>query len=122
MWLKGIVLIFTTVKKVLSSLVPFHTTRYVFFSIQLVLILFFKYISSYSRPDDTNYWGYLIRSDTSLDISSVFLNNMFHALVGRFKLELFMFITYFPTVIPLTSIVFFPVGLSSLTRLFQQVL
>ena len=37
---------------------------------------------------------------------------MFHELMVRFQLELF---TYFSTVIPLTSCVFFPVGLSSLT-------
>jgi hypothetical protein len=47
---------------------------------------------------------------------------MFHALMGRFQLELFIFITYFSIVVPLTSRVFFSVGLSSLTRNFQQVL
>ena len=47
---------------------------------------------------------------------------MFHALVGRFQLELFIFITYFSTVVPITSCVFFPVGFSSLTRHFQQIL
>ena len=52
---------------------------------------------------------------------SILLNIMFHALMGRFQLELFIFITYFSTVIPLTSCVFFPAGLSSLTRHFQQV-
>ena len=35
---------------------------------------------------------------------------MFHALMGRFQLQLFIFITYFSTVAPLTSCVFFPVG------------
>ena len=35
-------------------------------------------------------------------------------------LELFIFIVYFFTVVPLTSCVFFPVGPSSLTRNFQQ--
>ena len=33
----------------------------------------------------------------------ILLNIMFHALMGRFQLELFIFITYFFTVIPLTS-------------------
>ena len=49
-------------------------------------------------------------------------NIMFHALTGRFQLELFNFITYFSTAVPLTSCVFFPVGLSSLTRHIQLVL
>ena len=44
---------------------------------------------------------------------------MFHAPMGR--LELFIFITYFSTVVPF-NVVFFPVGLSSLMRHFQQVL
>jgi len=47
---------------------------------------------------------------------------MFHSLMGRFQLELFIFITYFSTGVPLTSCVFIPVGLSSLTRHVQQVL
>ena len=47
---------------------------------------------------------------------------MFHALMGRFQLKLFILITYFSTVVPLTSCVFFPIGLSSLKRHFQQVL
>ena len=38
---------------------------------------------------------------------SILLNIMFHALMGRFQLELFIFITYFSTVVPLTSCVFF---------------
>ena len=33
---------------------------------------------------------------------------------GKIQLELFIFITYFSTVVPLTSCVFFPVGLSLL--------
>ena len=37
-------------------------------------------------------------------------------------LELFIFITYFSTVVPLTSCVFFLVGLPSLTLHFQKVL
>ena len=37
---------------------------------------------------------------------------MFHAMIGRFQLELLICITYFSTVIPLTSCVFFLVGLS----------
>ena len=37
----------------------------------------------------------------------ILLNIMFHALVGIFQLELFIFITYFPTVVPFTSCVFF---------------
>ena len=45
-------------------------------------------------------------------------NIMFHALMGRFHLELF-FSTYFPTVVPLTSCVFVPVGLSSLKKLHR---
>ena len=47
---------------------------------------------------------------------------MFHALMGRFQLELFIFITYFSTVVALTSCVFFPVGLLLLMQHFQQVL
>ena len=47
---------------------------------------------------------------------------MFHALMGRFQLELFIFITYFSTVVPLNICVFFPVGILSLARDFQQVL
>ena len=46
------------------------------------------------------------------------LNIMFHALMERFQLELFIFITYFSTVVPLTSCVSFPIGLWSLTRHF----
>jgi hypothetical protein len=42
--------------------------------------------------------------------------------MGRFQLEVFIFITHFSTVIPLTSCVYFPVGLSSFTRYFQEVL
>ena len=37
----------------------------------------------------------------------------------RCLIELFIFITYFSTVVPLTSCVFFPVGFSSLTRHFS---
>ena len=37
-------------------------------------------------------------------------------------LELFIFMTYFSTVVQFTSCVFFPVNLSSLTLHFQQVL
>jgi hypothetical protein len=40
---------------------------------------------------------------------------MFHAPMRRFQLELFICITYFYTVDPFISYVFFPVGLSSLT-------
>ena len=36
--------------------------------------------------------------------------------MGRFKLELFIFISYFSTIVPLTSCVFFPVGVSLLTQ------
>ena len=39
---------------------------------------------------------------------------MFRALMGRFQLELFIYIIYISTVVPLTSYFFFPVGLSSL--------
>ena len=39
-----------------------------------------------------------------------------------FQLELFIFITYFSIVVPLTNCVFFPVGLSLLMWHFQQVL
>ena len=52
---------------------------------------------------------------------STLLNIMFHALMGRFQLEIFIFIAYFSIVVPLTSCVFFPVGLSSLTQNFEQV-
>ena len=45
---------------------------------------------------------------------------MFNALMGRFHLELFILITYFSIVVPLNSYVFFPVGLLSLMRHFQQ--
>ena len=41
---------------------------------------------------------------------------MIHALMGKFQLELFIFITYFSTVVPLISCVFFPAGFSLLTR------
>ena len=44
---------------------------------------------------------------------------MFHAPIGRFQLELFIFITCFSTVVQF-NVVFFPVGLSSLIRHFQQ--
>ena len=37
---------------------------------------------------------------------------MFHAMMGSFQLELFIFITYFSIVIPLTSCVFFPVDIN----------
>ena len=40
-------------------------------------------------------------------VKSILLNIMFHALMGRFQLELFIFITYFSTVVPFTSCVFF---------------
>ena len=50
---------------------------------------------------------------------SILINIMFHALMGRFQLEIF---TYLSTVVTLTCRVFFPVGLSSLARHFQQVL
>ena len=53
---------------------------------------------------------------------SILLNILFHALMGRFQLQLFIFITYFSRVVPLTSCVFFPVGLLLLMRHFQQVL
>jgi hypothetical protein len=46
---------------------------------------------------------------------------LFHAPMGRFQLELFIFITYFSTVVPLTSCVLIPVDLSSSMRHFQQV-
>ena len=55
-------------------------------------------------------------------LKSILLHIMFHELMARFQLELFIFITYFSTVIPIASCFFFPVGLSSLTRHFQQVL
>ena len=55
-------------------------------------------------------------------LSKILLIIMFHAMMGRFQLELSILITYFSAVIPLNSSVFFPVGLSSLTRHFQQVL
>jgi hypothetical protein len=45
---------------------------------------------------------------------------MFHALMGRFQLELFIFITYFSTVVPVTSYVFFLVGLLLLMLLFNR--
>ena len=46
-------------------------------------------------------------------------NIMFHAPMGRFQLELFIFITYFSIIIPF-NVVFFPVGLSSLMRHFKH--
>jgi len=44
-------------------------------------------------------------------IRKYYLNIMFHAHMGRFQLELFIFITYFSTVVLLNSCVMFPVGL-----------
>jgi hypothetical protein len=44
-------------------------------------------------------------------IRKYYLNIMFHALMGRFQLELFIFITYFSTVVLLNNCVIFPVGL-----------
>jgi hypothetical protein len=38
----------------------------------------------------------------------ILLNIMFHTPMGRFQLELFIFITYFSTVVPFSSFVFFP--------------
>ena len=52
----------------------------------------------------------------------VLLNIMFHASIGRFQLELFIFITYFSTIVPFNSCVFFPISLSLLVWHFQQVL
>ena len=40
-------------------------------------------------------------------VPSILLNIMFHALMGRFQLELFIFVTYFSTVVPLRSCVSF---------------
>jgi hypothetical protein len=54
-------------------------------------------------------------------MKNICYNIMFHALMAGFQLELFIFIAYFCTVLPLTSFVFFPVGLSSLMRRFKQV-
>jgi hypothetical protein len=42
--------------------------------------------------------------------------------MGRIQLELIYFYYLFFIVVPFNSCVFFPVGLSSLTRLFPQVL
>ena len=39
------------------------------------------------------------------------LLNMFHAPMGRFQLELVIFVTYFSTVVPLSTCAFFPVVL-----------
>ena len=50
------------------------------------------------------------------------LDIMLHALMAKFQLALFIFITYFSTVVPLTGFCFFPAGLSSLTPHFKQVL
>ena len=47
---------------------------------------------------------------------------MFHVPMGRFKLELIYYFTYFPPSSHPTVVCFFPVGLSSLIRHFQQVL
>ena len=47
---------------------------------------------------------------------------MFRALMGKFQLQLFIFIAYFSIVVPLNSCIFLPVGLLSLTRNFKQVL
>ena len=43
------------------------------------------------------------------------------ALMRRYLLELFIFIAYFSTFVPF-NVVFYPVGISSLMRHFQQVL
>ena len=37
-----------------------------------------------------------------------------------FQLELFIFINYFSTIVPPTSCIFFPEGISSLTQHFQH--
>ena len=63
-----------------------------------------------------------LQEETMTYYSSILLNIMFHAMMGRFQLELIIFITCFSTVVPFKSCVFFHVGLSSLTRNFQQVL
>ena len=44
--------------------------------------------------------------------------------MGRFKLELFIFITYFSTVVPLTSCIFFPASQEpeEITRPVENVL
>ena len=52
----------------------------------------------------------------------ILLNIMSHAPMGRFQLELFIFITYFSTVVPSNVVFYFPAGLSSLTRNFEHVL
>ena len=57
---------------------------------------------------------------------NIFRNTFKYYLVsytdGRFQFGLFIFITYFSTVVPFNSCVFFPVDLSSLMRHFEQVL
>ena len=53
----------------------------------------------------------------------ILLNIMFHALMGRFQLELiYYFLPIFPPLSHPTAVCFFPVGLLSLIRHFQQVL
>ena len=53
----------------------------------------------------------------NLEVERTFL-----ALEVLLLLQLFIFIAYFSTVVPITSCVLFPIGLSSLTRHFQHVL
>ena len=45
---------------------------------------------------------------------------MFHTPIGRFQLELIIFIANFSTVVPFNSCVSFPVGFSSSMRHFQK--
>ena len=80
-----------------------------------ILILLFKKIQLLHSRGNTIFALFGILQFTRTNIF-VLLNIMFHTLMGRFQLELFIFITYFLNVVPLTSCVFFPVGLSSLTN------
>ena len=72
------------------------------------------------------YWGHENTSSNKVialaNISKHPSFNSFPNSVSiKFHLELFIFIAYFSTVVPVTSCVFFPVGLSS-KRHFQQIL
>ena len=73
-----------------------------------------------TNRDESGEWRMLHNEE----LHSLYNTKNYHvfAPMGRFQLELFIFITYFFIVVQLTSCVFFPVGLSKLTRHFEQVL
>ena len=70
-----------------------------------------------SYPENTDLGVTPIRQLETAVRQYFLIHNMMHICQNRI-----IFITYFSTDVPLKSYVFFPVGLSSLTRLFQQFL